>query len=71
MPDDDVAGLHIPVSQPSALERLRAMWQEALANTNTEIDDAIDKLVTCSVVSIRYALLTQLLGKLSDPTRTP
>ena len=45
------------------------MWQEALANTNTEIDDAIDKLVTCSVVSIRYALLTQLLGKLSDPTR--
>ncbi len=45
------------------------MWQEALADTSTEIDDDIDELITCSVVSIRYALLTQLLGKLSDPAR--
>ncbi len=45
------------------------MWQEALADTSTEIDDDIDELIRCLVVSIRYALLTQLLGKLSDPTR--
>ena len=51
------------------MERLRAMWQEALTVPNPEIDEGIDELVTCSVVSIRYALLTQLLGKLMDPTR--
>ena len=45
------------------------MWQEALAVPTPEIDEGIDELITCSVVSIRYALLTQLLGKLSDPTR--
>ena len=69
MPDDDVEGWNEPVGQPSALERLRAMWQEALAVPSPDINEGIDELVTCSVVSIRYALLTQLLGKLADPTR--
>lgn len=54
---------------PSPLERLRAIWLEVLAEPNPQIDDGIDGLINCNVVSIRYALLTQLLGKLSDPTR--
>ena len=69
MVDDDVEGLNGLVEQPSALECLRAMWQEALAVPNPEINESIDELITCSVVSIRYALLTQLLGKLVDSTR--
>ena len=59
----------MPVDSPSPLERLRAMWLEVLTDPNPEIDDEIDGLITCSVVSIRYALLTQLLGKLVDSTR--
>lgn len=53
----------------SPLERLQAMWFEALSDPNPDIDDDIDQLINCDVVSIRYALLTQLLGKLTDPSR--
>ena len=53
----------------SPLERLREMWLAVLAAPNPSIDDDIDGLITSSVVSIRYALLTQLLGKLSDHSR--
>ena len=45
------------------------MWLEVLAEPNPEIDHDINELVNCSVVSIRYALLTQLLGKVSDHQR--
>lgn len=45
------------------------MWLEALADPNPVIDDNIEQLINCDVVSIRYALLTQLLGKLTDPRR--
>ncbi len=69
MPDLDGLDSNEPVEQTSALGRLRAMWLEALANPIPEIDDGIDELIRCSVVSIRYALLTQLLGKLVDPSR--
>ena len=55
--------------QPSPLERLRSMWLEALQDPAPQVDDGLDELINCDVVSIRYALLTQLLGKLDDRTR--
>jgi hypothetical protein len=45
------------------------MWFEMLADTQAETRDGIDELINCDVVSIRYALLTQLLGKMVDPQR--
>ena len=55
--------------QRSPLERLRMLWLEALDGPNSEIDHNIDELINCTVVSVRYALLTQLLGKLTDHRR--
>lgn len=51
------------------LERLRTLWNEELAKPNPEINAEIDNLINCTVVSIRYALLTQLLGKATDAGR--
>lgn len=45
------------------------MWLAALAEPEPEIDEGIEELINCSVVSLRYALLTQLLGKLTDHSR--
>ena len=58
-----------PPEQLTPLDRLRAMWLEALADANPTIDDGIDELINCDVVSVRYALLTQLLGKLTNDSR--
>ena len=55
--------------QPTPLQRLRRMWADALADDNPEIDAVIAGLINCDVVSVRYALLTQLLGKLDNPNR--
>ena len=55
--------------QPTPLDRLRARWLEALADDNPAIDDGIYRLINCDVVSVRYALLTQLLGKLTNHNR--
>ena len=54
---------------PAGLARLRTLWAEMLADPDAAVDDAIHELITCRVVSIRYALLTQLLGKAVDPSR--
>ena len=51
------------------MELLRALWLEILDEPSPDIDDGIDELINCKVVSIRYALITQLLGKLVDPRR--
>lgn len=51
------------------LQRLRRMWLDALADDNPATDTGIAELINCTVVSIRYALLTQLLGKLDNPGR--
>ena len=48
---------------------LDAKWDEALSSGESEPDEEIDRFVESSVVSIRYAFLTQLLGKMTDPTR--
>ena len=69
MPDANGVGPNEPADQASPLELLRAMWSEGLEETNPEIDNRIDELINGEVVSIRYALLTQLLGKLTDHSR--
>ena len=53
----------------SPLDELRRVWAEALADPNPQVDEALDELINCRVVSIRYALLTQLLGKYCDAGR--
>ena len=67
--DSTGPGADDPPPTESGLDRLRAMWTAALADPPTEFDPAIDELLNCSVVSIRYALLTQLLGKSMDNSR--
>ena len=54
---------------PSGLEILRSMWSEVIRSPDEASDPGIDQLIRCSVVSIRYALVTQLLGKVVDRTR--
>ncbi len=53
---------------------LDAAWEQALAENAaspaTTPDGQIDQLVNSGVSSIRYALITQLLGKIADPERS-
>lgn len=44
-------------------------WTAALAANDTALDPDIDKLANSKGVAVRYALVTQLLGKISDPGR--
>ena len=44
-------------------------WQSVLEAPVTETDPEIDRLVDSRIVSIRYAVVTQLLGKITDPRR--
>lgn len=48
--------------------RLRESWRSA-TEAPADPDPEIDRLVNSKVVSIRFAVLTQLLGKLADPSR--
>ena len=48
---------------------LNDQWQRALAGPAAEIDPAIDRFVNVDVISIRFAIVTQLLGKIADPRR--
>ena len=38
--------------QRTPLERLRAMWLDALADSDPMIDQGIDELISCNVVSL-------------------
>ena len=58
-----------PATPLSALDSLRTIWLAVLEEPNPAINDDIKVLTNCSVVSIRYALLTQLLGKFADHNR--
>ena len=49
---------------------LDAIWSQVLESGSSEPDESIDKLVDSRVTSIRYALLTQILGKVADPDRS-
>ena len=44
-------------------------WAKALASNDTEPDIVIDELANSKGVAVRYALVTQLLGKIADPAR--
>ena len=69
MPTADDIGEEQAQADPAGLALLRALWGEALAVPDEDVDPAIHELITCQVVSIRYALLTQLLGKALDSSR--
>ena len=49
---------------------LDAAWAEVLEAGQTDPDAEVDRLVDSGRVSIRYAVLTQLLGKIADPARS-
>ena len=52
-------------------EFLQTEWETALAHPDLAVDDPeIDILVRSDIQSIRYALVTQLLGKLDDETHS-
>ncbi len=44
-------------------------WEQAMASGDVDPDPDIDALVNSEVVSARYALVTQVLGKIADPSR--
>ena len=48
---------------------LDSQWEQALASFDSEPDEEIDRFIGSSLVSIRYAVFTQLLGKLADADR--
>lgn len=48
---------------------LREAWEQALASDLTEEDPQFDDIHRSGLVSIRYALVTQLLGKFAQPSR--
>ena len=45
-------------------------WATAIATNDTDEDPTIDRLANSRVVSIRYALVTQILGKIADSGRS-
>ena len=48
---------------------LEDKWEQVLSTYKSDPDHEIDRFIDSSVLSIRYATLTQLLGKHADPTR--
>ena len=52
-----------------AREWLDMEWDRAVAENDMAPDALMDILANSKTVSIRYALVTQMLGKIADPTR--
>ena len=48
---------------------LDSQWEQVLASFESEPDEEIDRFVGSSLVSIRYAVFTQLLGKFAEADR--
>ncbi|MBX3294090.1 MAG: restriction endonuclease, SacI family [Acidobacteria bacterium] len=57
----------MPLDPKLAASTLNALWEEVLESERIEVEERIEALVGSNQVSIRYALPTQLLGKLVDP----
>ena len=57
------------MTEPEVVDWLDEAWQEALSTASGAPDPEIDPLCESTFVSIRYALLTQLLGKFADNRR--
>ena len=53
----------------AAREWLDSEWAKAVAENDMTPDVYMDTLANSKTVAIRYALVTQLLGKIADPTR--
>ena len=49
---------------------LDSEWRSVQCAQNAEPDPEVDRLVNSNVVSIRYAVITQLLGKIADSKRS-
>lgn len=49
---------------------LDEQWRSVLDSQITEPDPEVDRLVDSKVVSIRYAVVTQILGKIADSNRS-
>lgn len=45
-------------------------WAKALAEADQEPDPVVDRLANSELVAVRYALVTQPLGKIADPRRS-
>lgn len=54
----------------AAREWLDAEWRDVLTAADSTPDPEIDRLVNSKVTSIRYALITQVVGKIADPSRS-
>ena len=54
----------------AARKWLDTEWQDVLMAAEMSPDPEVDCLVDSSVVSIRYAVVTQILGKIADPSRS-
>ena len=57
------------MTDPEAAAWLANAWQVALTAAPTDPDSTIDELCESKLVSVRYALITQLLGKHADHRR--
>ena len=57
------------MNEPELTFWLENQWEQVLSAYESDPDQEIDRFIDSSVVSIRYAILTQLLGKLTDPNR--
>ena len=49
---------------------LDSEWEDVLRDAGSEPDPEMDRLVDSGVVSIRYAVITQMLGKIADSSRS-
>lgn len=58
------------MGNPQVREWLDSEWNAAMQSPSSDPDPEIDALANSKVNSIRYALITQLLGKIADPRRS-
>lgn len=52
-----------------AAEKLQSLWFETIDNTENEPDHDLDLLICSDSISIRFATITQILGKVVDESR--
>lgn len=58
------------MDEQAARRWLAAQWERVLAARESEPDPVLDRLVNSKIMSLRYALITQILGKIADPGRS-
>ncbi len=46
------------------------VWAKVLESASDQTDSVVDRLVNSKILSIRYAILTQILGKIADEHRS-